>query len=97
MKDKELINGLTGKVIDGLCAPNKTVYSRLSKMANFMRYRYVAKGFGHFDLNLSYHQAKLLVVEYQLAKREFIRIIEYLEIGLWVKKPKNYEDFYARF
>ncbi|CAO1393500.1 unnamed protein product [Diamesa hyperborea] len=85
----EIINSFTGKTV---C--NK--YSRLTKQNMFQRFARVAAKLPEIEQRViceDYCDVKANVVNYQNAKRELIMAFQREELGNWLKKPIEQDQF----
>lgn len=87
----EVVNSLTGKTIN-----NKI--SRLSKQTFFMRYGALIKQLPNLSIARTitgdYSETKRAVRDYQMAKRELFEAFRREDLGNWLKKPMEQDEFH---
>lgn len=90
-KSVEVVNSLTGKTIN-----NKI--SRLSKQTFFVRYAGIVKQLPNLciarTITGDYSETKRSVRDYQLAKRELFEAFRREDLGNWLKKPMEQDEFH---
>lgn len=90
-KSVEVVNSLTGKTIN-----NKI--SRLSKQTFFMRYAALIKQLPNLSIARTitgdYSETKRSVRDYQMAKRELFEAFRREDLGNWLKKPMEQDEFH---
>lgn len=83
----EVVNSLTGKTVN-----NKI--SRLTKQVFFLRYANLVKQLRiPRSLGGDYSEAKQAAREYQIAKRELFDAFRREDLGSWLKKPIEQDNF----
>lgn len=86
----EVVNSLTGKTVN-----NKV--SRLTKQIFFMRYGNLIKQLPNLRIPRSisgdYSEAKQSARDYQVAKRELFDAFRREDLGSWLKKPIEQDNF----
>ncbi|XP_058063417.1 uncharacterized protein LOC131213399 [Anopheles bellator] len=90
----EIVNSFTGKLINN--NNNTSKMSRLSKQSFYRRYTTVIAQLPHVgsrELKPTYFETKMSVVEYQLAKRELFAAFSKEDLGDWLKKPIEQDQF----
>ncbi|XP_049537319.1 uncharacterized protein LOC125952089 isoform X1 [Anopheles darlingi] len=90
----EIVNSFTGKLINN--NTNTSKMSRLSKQSFYRRYTNVIAQLPHVrfrDLKPTYFETKMSVVEYQQAKRELFAAFSKEDLGDWLKKPIEQDQF----
>lgn len=87
----EVVNSLTGKTVT-----NKV--SRLSKQTFFMRYTNLIKKLPNLRISRTitgdYGEIKASVREYQIAKKELFDAFRREDLGNWLKKPQEQDEFH---
>lgn len=90
-KSVEVVNSLTGKTIN-----NKI--SRLSKQTFFVRYAALIKQLPNLSIARTitgdYSETKRAVRDYQMAKRELFEAFRREDLGNWLKKPMEQDEFH---
>uniref|UniRef100_A0A182SWQ6 A to I editase domain-containing protein n=1 Tax=Anopheles maculatus TaxID=74869 RepID=A0A182SWQ6_9DIPT len=90
----EIVNSFTGKLINNNTNTNKM--SRLSKQSFYQRYSTVIArlpGIPCRDVKPTYFETKTSVAEYQQAKRELFAAFSKEDLGEWLKKPIEQDQF----
>ncbi|XP_040172741.1 double-stranded RNA-specific editase Adar isoform X2 [Anopheles arabiensis] len=90
----EIVNSFTGKLINNNTNTNKM--SRLSKQSFYQRYSTVIAGLPGIPLREvkpTYFETKMSVAEYQQAKRELFAAFSKEDLGEWLKKPIEQDQF----
>ena len=90
----EIVNSFTGKLINNNTNTNKM--SRLSKQSFYIRYDNIIKKLPQIkcrEIRHSYGETKAAVADYQLAKRELFAAFAKEDLGQWLKKPIEQDDF----
>ncbi|XP_050081230.1 uncharacterized protein LOC126568715 [Anopheles maculipalpis] len=90
----EIVNSFTGKLINNNTNTNKM--SRLSKQSFYQRYSTVIArlpGIPCRDVKPTYFETKMSVAEYQQAKRELFAAFSKEDLGEWLKKPIEQDQF----
>uniref|UniRef100_A0A182QTY8 A to I editase domain-containing protein n=1 Tax=Anopheles farauti TaxID=69004 RepID=A0A182QTY8_9DIPT len=92
----EIVNSFTGKLINNNTNTNKM--SRLSKQSFYQRYSAVTArlpaGTGRDPKPLrTYFETKMAVTEYQQAKSELFAAFSKEDLGEWLKKPIDQDQF----
>lgn len=86
----EVVNSLTGKTVN-----NKV--SRLTKQVFFGRYANLIKQLPNLRIQRSisgdYSETKLTARDYQIAKRELFDAFRREDLGSWLKKPIEQDNF----
>lgn len=86
----EVVNSLTGKTVN-----NKI--SRLTKQVFFTRYANLIKQLPNLriprNINGDYTETKRTALDYQLAKRELFDAFRREDLGSWLKKPLEQDNF----
>lgn len=89
-KSVEVVNSLTGKTVT-----NKI--SRLSKQTFFVRYAALIKQLPNLSISRTitgdYSEVKRAVRDYQMAKRELFEAFRREDLGNWLKKPMEQDEF----
>lgn len=88
----EVVNSLTGKTIN-----NKI--SRLTKQTFFVRYANLVAQLPDISIakrtiTTDYRETKLSVRDYQIAKRELFDAFRREDLGNWLKKPMEQDEFH---
>lgn len=91
-KSVEVVNSLTGKTIN-----NKI--SRLTKQTFFVRYANLTAQLPDIPITrrtitADYRESKLSVRDYQIAKRELFDAFRREDLGNWLKKPMEQDEFH---
>ncbi|XP_055587066.1 double-stranded RNA-specific editase Adar isoform X2 [Uranotaenia lowii] len=90
----EIVNSFTGKLINNNTNTNKM--SRLSKQSFYRRYAAVIAalpGAPFREVKASYFETKMCVPEYQQAKKELFAAFRKEDLGDWLKKPIEQDQF----
>uniref|UniRef100_A0A182LVU7 A to I editase domain-containing protein n=1 Tax=Anopheles culicifacies TaxID=139723 RepID=A0A182LVU7_9DIPT len=90
----EIVNSFTGKLINNNTNTNKM--SRLSKQSFYQRYSTVIArlpGIPCREVKPTYFETKTSVAEYQQAKRELFAAFSKEDLGEWLKKPIEQDQF----
>uniref|UniRef100_A0A182KH29 A to I editase domain-containing protein n=1 Tax=Anopheles christyi TaxID=43041 RepID=A0A182KH29_9DIPT len=90
----EIVNSFTGKLINNNTNTNKM--SRLSKQSFYQRYSTVIAGLPGIpfrEVKPTYFETKMSVAEYQQAKRELFAAFSKEDLGEWLKKPIEQDQF----
>ncbi|XP_037937105.1 double-stranded RNA-specific editase Adar-like isoform X2 [Teleopsis dalmanni] len=85
----EVVNSLTGKTV------NNQV-SRITKQMYFMKYGYLMKnlpGIQNRKITALYGETKNRVKDYQIAKRELFAAFRREDLGNWLNKPIEQDEF----
>ncbi|XP_017480711.1 PREDICTED: double-stranded RNA-specific editase Adar isoform X1 [Rhagoletis zephyria] len=85
----EVVNSLTGKTVNNQI-------SRITKQMYFMKYGYLMKnlpGIPNRKLTTDYGQTKERVKDYQIAKKELFAAFRREDLGSWLKKPMEQDQF----
>ncbi|KAL5277856.1 ADARB2 family protein [Megaselia abdita] len=85
----EVVNSLTGKTVNNQI-------SRLTKQNFFTKFGYVMKnlpGIQSRKVNHDYGETKSNVKDYQIAKRELFAAFRREDLGNWLKKPIEQDEF----
>nr|XP_029710932.1 double-stranded RNA-specific editase Adar-like isoform X2 [Aedes albopictus] len=92
--DVEIVNSFTGKLINNNTNTNKM--SRLSKQSFYRRFAAVIERLPHarfHEIKPSYGETKMCVPEYQQAKKELFSAFSKEDLGDWLKKPIEQDQF----
>ncbi|XP_021697921.1 double-stranded RNA-specific editase Adar isoform X4 [Aedes aegypti] len=92
--DVEIVNSFTGKLINNNTNTNKM--SRLSKQSFYRRFAAVIERLPHarfHEIKPSYGETKMCVPEYQQAKKELFAAFSKEDLGDWLKKPIEQDQF----
>ncbi|XP_062537383.1 double-stranded RNA-specific editase Adar isoform X2 [Armigeres subalbatus] len=92
--DVEIVNSFTGKLINNNTNTNKM--SRLSKQSFYRRFAAVIERLPHArfqEIKPSYGETKMCVPEYQQAKKELFGAFSKEDLGDWLKKPIEQDQF----
>uniref|UniRef100_A0A182P2A5 A to I editase domain-containing protein n=1 Tax=Anopheles epiroticus TaxID=199890 RepID=A0A182P2A5_9DIPT len=90
----EIVNSFTGKLVNNNTNTNKM--SRLSKQSFYQRYSTVIAslpGIPLREVKPTYFETKMSVAEYQQAKRELFAAFSKEDLGEWLKKPIEQDQF----
>lgn len=90
----EIVNSFTGKLINNNTNTNKM--SRLSKQSFYRRYAAVIERLPQarfHEVKPSYGETKTCVPEYQQAKKELFAAFSKEDLGDWLKKPIEQDQF----
>ncbi|XP_073833215.1 adenosine deaminase acting on RNA isoform X12 [Musca autumnalis] len=85
----EVVNSLTGKTVNNQI-------SRITKQMFFNKYGSLVKnlpGLPERKLTTDYGQTKAKVKDYQIAKRELFAAFRREDLGNWLKKPQEQDEF----
>ncbi|XP_055841472.1 double-stranded RNA-specific editase Adar isoform X1 [Episyrphus balteatus] len=85
----EVVNSLTGKTVNNQI-------SRITKQNFFMKYGYLVKnlpGMPSRKVPFDYGETKSKVKDYQIAKRELFAAFRREDLGNWLKKPIEQDEF----
>ncbi|TMW43674.1 hypothetical protein DOY81_011246, partial [Sarcophaga bullata] len=85
----EVVNSLTGKTVNNQI-------SRITKQMFFRKYGGLVKnlpGLPEKSINTDYGQTKSKVKDYQIAKRELFAAFRREDLGNWLKKPQEQDEF----
>lgn len=87
----EVINSITGKTVQGKI-------SRIAKQGFFMRYGALVAGLPQTQaqrhIDCDYGELKAQVREYQTAKTELFLAFKREDLGCWLKKPMEQDQFH---
>ncbi|XP_058443451.1 double-stranded RNA-specific editase Adar isoform X4 [Malaya genurostris] len=90
----EIVNSFTGKLINNNTNTNKM--SRLSKQSFYRRYAAAIEKLPSVrfrEVKPSYYETKMCVPEYQQAKKELFAAFAKEDLGDWLKKPIEQDQF----
>ncbi|XP_058820778.1 double-stranded RNA-specific editase Adar isoform X5 [Topomyia yanbarensis] len=90
----EIVNSFTGKLINNNTNTNKM--SRLSKQSFYRRYAAVIEKLPIVrfrEVKPSYYETKMSIPEYQQAKKELFAAFAKEDLGDWLKKPIEQDQF----
>ncbi|KAM7346455.1 adenosine deaminase acting on RNA isoform 3-T7 [Cochliomyia hominivorax] len=85
----EVVNSLTGKTVNNQI-------SRITKQMFFRKYGNLVKnlpGLPEKKIQTDYGQTKAKVKDYQIAKRELFAAFRREDLGNWLKKPQEQDEF----
>ncbi|XP_037823502.1 double-stranded RNA-specific editase Adar isoform X3 [Lucilia sericata] len=85
----EVVNSLTGKTVNNQI-------SRITKQMFFRKYGSLVKnlpGLPEKKIQTDYGQTKAKVKDYQIAKRELFAAFRREDLGNWLKKPQEQDEF----
>ncbi|XP_065366087.1 double-stranded RNA-specific editase Adar isoform X3 [Calliphora vicina] len=85
----EVVNSLTGKTVNNQI-------SRITKQMFFRKYGSLVKnlpGLPEKKIQTDYGQTKSKVKDYQIAKRELFAAFRREDLGSWLKKPQEQDEF----
>ncbi|XP_055616322.1 double-stranded RNA-specific editase Adar isoform X5 [Toxorhynchites rutilus septentrionalis] len=90
----EIVNSFTGKLINNNTNTNKM--SRLSKQSFYRRFAAAIERLPHArfrEVKPTYFETKMCVPEYQQAKKELFAAFSKEDLGDWLKKPIEQDQF----
>uniref|UniRef100_A0A1B0F9W2 Double-stranded RNA-specific editase Adar n=1 Tax=Glossina morsitans morsitans TaxID=37546 RepID=A0A1B0F9W2_GLOMM len=88
-KEVEVVNSLTGKTVNNQI-------SRITKQMFYRKYGNLMKnlpGINERKLTTDYGQTKAKIKDYQIAKRELFAAFRREDLGNWLKKPQEQDEF----